>query len=308
MQISSFPQEPRVFFLETCQRYIWIFSGESWGQSPFQLASYFENAEIFHGKEAYLFLLRVATGLESEVIGETDIFGQLKEAWKKVELTQRDLLSDLGSWMQKLFEDTKEIRSRFLQKLGGSSYGTLVRRLIRDLDQSVDGQRPILLVGAGQIAQSIAPFLLENELWLWNRNPAHLCSLHQELSLKSASIKKLISRESEEEGWRNAAHVVVCIPLNLEMDRIRMEWFRQGGIQNRSLIHLGGLRDQCGEWSNFPRFFSLDDLFKLQSSLGGIRTVQVAQAIKACEERAQLRSLGASLSIPHGWEDLACFA
>jgi len=305
-------EESRVFFLETCQRYVWIFNGES--GSP--RAACTEGAEVFYGKEAYLFLLRVATGLESEVVGETDIFGQLKVAWKKAETSQSELLMDLGFWMQKLFEDTKEIRSRFLQNLGGSSYGTLVRRLVKDQERKLPSESPelitdrtstIFLLGAGKIAQSVGPFLMDSELWLWNRNPAHLDSLTSLLT-PASSISIL---EEEKRGWQKATHVVVCIPLDPQRDAIRMQWWLQGeqaGQAARTVIHLGGFKDHCGAWNQLPGFFSLTDLFGLQSSLGSLRSMQVAQAMKACEERAQLRRLGGSLSIPHGWEDLACFA
>lgn len=300
------PRSSSVFFLETCQRYIWVFNGETAVETPYELAHFCENAELFHGKEAYLFLLRVATGLESEVVGETDIFGQLKEAWKKLELNRNHLTTELGPWIQKIFEDTKEVRSRYLQNTGGASYGSLVRRLIKN-----QTTQPVLLVGAGKIAQSVAPFLLDSELWLWNRNASHLCAFQQELACRSGSewpIKKLSSFSEERDGWKNAAHIVVCIPFDSTLDQARTEWFLEGGTQNRSIVHLGGLKDQSGIWNTLPGFFCLDHLFALQQSLGQFRSVQVTQALRACEERALLRSLGASLSIPHGWEDLACFA
>ena len=37
--------------------------------------------ELYQGADAYGFLLRLASGLESEIAGETEIFGQIKEAW-----------------------------------------------------------------------------------------------------------------------------------------------------------------------------------------------------------------------------------
>jgi hypothetical protein len=52
----------------------------------------------------------------------------------------------------------------------------------------------------------------------------------------------------------------------------------------------------------------LDDLFALEKSQGAVRSTQIIQAARACEEKAKLRSLGSSITIPHGWEDLALFA
>jgi hypothetical protein len=164
------------------------------------------------------------------------------------------------------------------------------------------------VVGAGQIAQSIAPLLQGFDLWVWNRNPIRLCSFQDELLSKRIRVKKLASSEDEMNGWREAAHVVVCIPLDPVRDLERIRSFQENSTPGRSIIHLGGIRDHCKDWNFLPGFSCLTDLFALQNSLGHVRSVQITQAERACEERAKLRSLGASLSIPHGWEDLACFA
>jgi len=293
-----------VFHLETCQRWLWISSSEA-SIEPLLGA---EGMEVQRGLKAYLFLLRLATGLESEVLGETDIFGQIKTGWREVELSQRSLASVLAPWIQRVFEDTKEIRTRYLQNLGGASYGTLVRKLLKGQQSVLEG--PVLLVGAGQIAQSISPFLLDSELWLWNRASSRLTSLYQDLSARprGSRVRKLETLEEEAQAWKQAAHVVICIPVDSERDPQRIEWFLQGGSEKRAVIHLGAMKEQCGAWRSLPKLYCLNDLFTLQNSLGNVRSVQIAQAEKACEERAKLRALGASLSICHGWEDLACFA
>lgn len=326
--------KPGIFCLDTCQRWVGISKAEVWdpssgkeweglgigtGGSGDQSHGY----EVYAGQDAYLFLLKWAAGLKSEVLGETDIFGQIKEAWRNAELSRDPYLAGLGAWIQRVFEDTKEIRSRYLQNLGGSSYGSLVRKLIKDQEGKLEG--PILFVGAGQIAHSIASLFSESELWIWNRDPVRLCDFYQTLTSSTFSagcprvnrsnsrVKKIETSEAEENAWKDAAHVVVCIPLdekNPERDLQRMDWYRQGMIEGsrRSVIHVGVHRREAGAWNSLPGFACLDDLFALQNSLGNIRSVQIAHAERACWERAQLRSLGASLSIPHGWEDLGCFA
>src|ERR1700733_2440707 len=61
------------FLLDSCLRRVWI---QRWNSET-------ELAEgVRTGAEAYAFLLRLICGLESRILGETDIFGQFKEAWK----------------------------------------------------------------------------------------------------------------------------------------------------------------------------------------------------------------------------------
>src|SRR4051794_35162047 len=84
MEKRFVPVEPSyvpAFVVDTCQRSLWVFNSEAYCPSEIR------GAEVYKGQEAYRFLLQVATGLASEVVGETDIFGQIKEAWRKV--TQR---------------------------------------------------------------------------------------------------------------------------------------------------------------------------------------------------------------------------
>ena len=287
------------FHLVTCQRELWISNVR---QHELMLPSFLE---YFHAESAYHFLLRFVCGLESEIQGETDVFGQFKDAWQEFKKNQNELVQGLSAWVQRLFEDTKEIRSHYLQNMGGHSYGSLIRRLLKGQAPS----SPILIVGAGQIAQSIAPFLLDFELILTNRSAERRELFHQSLVQEHAAKAIQVHHpEHEIQVWKEAGTIIICTPLDLEFDQKRISWFLEGGHSGRRVIHLGGHRRECGEWACLSRFFALDDLFSLQSSLDLNRKQQILQAEKACEQRAKLRSLGNSLHIAHGWEDLACFA
>ena len=347
----DFLNSQKCFYFETCQRLIWISTedyvgyGECCEGSPGQVFGGFASAypdqfsrgfanehlsqffgghpKPYRGQDAYRFLLRVAAGLESEIQGETDVFGQFKEAWRQFQtvtpsrVSHSQLIRQLSPWMQRIFEDTKEIRSEYLQNLGGASYGTLTRKWLKESGLPVG---PVLLLGSGQIAQSIAPYLLESDLWLTNRSANNLARFHESLQacqnsarsnstaasapLERKNIRKL---DHEAQGWREASHIIVCIPYDNAADQQRREWFQEGSADRR-IMHLGGPRDQSGRWSEVSQFHCLSDLFQLQTSFTHIRSTQVRRAEKACAERAQLRSLGTSLSISHGWEDLMCFA
>ena len=312
---------PHAFHLDSCQRLLWVrveTEKEAKGESDVDWAavSAVTGVEVFEGTDAYRFLLRVATGLESQIVGETDIFGQLKEAWRKMDsAAQRvaqagvqidvETAAEMSALMQRLFEDTKDIRSRYLQSLGGASYGSLVRMMLKQ------SPGPRLIVGAGQLAQSVAPYLLDQELWICNR------SLEKTLELQAALIARavaqgapmprirLISAAEEALAWGNAASVVICIPLDAAKDAERVAWRSES---RGPVIHLGGSREESGVWREMPGFEALDDLFALQKSQGDVRMTQVAHAARACDEKAKLRALGSSITLPHGWEDLAVFA
>lgn len=291
------------FCLDSCQRRLWICAEEDLHELAIP-----GEMKIYAGAGAYEYLLRVACGLESQILGETDIFGQFKTAYKSfVAAADPARVSELNPWIQRVFEDTKEIRSRHLHHQGGDSYGTLVRKMLRDA--GVRG--PVLMLGAGQLAQTVGPFLLEDELFIENRSSEKLRGLVEELGEFPNFGITALDREqapAHDQAWSRAKALVVCIPFESGSDRERVaRWTRDGA--DRPVIHLGDLSGGgSGIWKSLPSFRSLDDLFELQRAQGEIRTVQTQRAFKACEERAKLRALGNSVSIPHGWEDLAVFA
>ncbi len=305
---NYFPTVPGAFYLETCQRWLFIANTELLNQVPSVLFEKEKDLKTYQGQAAYLFLLRLASGLESEIQGETDVFGQVKEAWRKFEKNRTVFARDFGPWMRKIFEDTKTIRSQFLQNLGGSSYGTLIRKLIKDQAEVSQGLN--FLIGAGQIAHSIAPFLMDSELWLWNRSLDRLQCLYDHLYSKARSAQKngISLLEVEEKGWKNASHIIVCTPFDSDLDQKRIQWLNQRERSYGSIIHLGGMREHSGYWNSVSRFYCLTDLFYLQNSLNNVRSVQISQAEKACEEMAATRAMKIPLSVCHDLENLATFA
>lgn len=305
------PLFERAFRIETCQRVLWV----SFKEALPSVIPVLAELERLRGERAYRFLLEATTGLKSEVRGEADVFGQIKQAWAEANSVGGEVAQSLAPWMQKAFEDTKEIRSSCLQNIGSSSYGSLVRRLIRQYANSP--AEPVLVLGAGQIAKSIVPWLAEREVWLWNRSRRGLDDLIQELRVKNpnAKIRFIETEEDEAEAFRRAAHLVVCIPFEEAGDARRIRLWREGSAghaYDRAVIHLGGLRAQSGQWQGVASFHALDDLFAIQKAQEDDRDERFTRAFRACAERAKLRamsgSISGSLSLPHGWEDLAAFA
>lgn len=310
---------PGALYLNSCQRVLFVCTADQLEQ---QSPSVLRNARIFENAAAYCLLLKVATGLESQVVGETDILGQLKEAWRRSRIQPAGLDPEVDFWIQKIFEDAKEIRSLHLERLGGLSYGSLVRLFLRKKENAEATARPegpVLLIGAGQLAQAVAPYLADVEgarILLWNRSRERAISLQADLRARGKmEVEVLESEEQERMAWCQASRVILCIPVD-EADRdederrIRLwrEGFGDGSRKNRVLLHLGAQANEAGPWKGVEQASFLDELFALQGSRGEARSLQVRQALRACDERAKLRALGSSVSIPHGWEDLAVFA
>ena len=106
---------------------------------------------LYEGAAAVRHLLRVAAGLDSMVLGETEITGQIKNAYeiaRNAGLTGRVL----NRLFQRAFQATKEIRSRTGIGRGAVSIKSaaveLVEKTLGDLSR-----QSIMVIGAGQMAE-----------------------------------------------------------------------------------------------------------------------------------------------------------
>jgi hypothetical protein len=297
------------FPIDTCQRRVAVVSGSAAAALARQELPADGALESFQGAEAYAFLLRFAAGLESKLLAEAEIFGQIKQAWRDFSERGSPLVHQLDPWVQHLFQDAKAVRAQYLANLGSASYGSQTRRL---LGEEAHGG-PILLVGAGQLAQTVAPWLTGSELWLWNRTPQRALELSRELIKRDSSRPvRLIEadRESELAAWRAAHNVVVCVPSDAPRDAARIAAWReraQRGERGGRVIHLGLGAEGVAPWNELPELVSLGALFDMLQAQSEQRRRQFERARRACQEKALLRSLGANSSHPHSWEDLAAF-
>jgi hypothetical protein len=303
---ANAPCDQDLFLIDTCQRRVAVLSGEdaleaARGRFPADGA-----LEHFNGAAAYAFLLRVCCGLESKLVAEAEIFGQIKQAWRDFSERGSPLAKLLSPWIQHLFRDAKEIRAQHLGSLGSASYGSQVRRLLGD----EAGSGPTLLVGAGQLAQAVAPWLEGSELWLWNRTSERASELSRELAKRNPGRPiRVIAEgpEAEFAAWRTARQVVICVPPEPLADEARVAAWRERQAGGGRIIHLGAGAEAAAPWNGLPELVSLGTLFDMLQAHSELRRRQLERARRACLEKALLRSLGENASHPHSWEDLAAF-
>jgi hypothetical protein len=265
--------------------------------------------ELHTGAAAYGFLLQLACGLESEIAGETEILGQVKQSWRDCE-TQGSAAKPLRPWMQRLLQDTKEIRSEYVVGLGSATYGSLVRRLLGG-----NLQGPTLLLGAGQLAETILPFLDTGEVLVWNRSRERAQSMlaRQRAEQIKGRVQLLDSSiEAENAAWARARNVVICIPADAERDADRVRLWQLHGAADGRVLHLGIDSAADTAWADIQGLTTLRDLFGLRDSQASQRDALLARARKACADKAQLARLddadgSRAGNSNHGWEDLAVF-
>lgn len=125
--------------------------GRYHGMSPRELHSYLYT----HGqRDAVRHVFRVASGLDSMVLGEPQILGQMKEAVRTAE-SAGTLGSALGKLFQRTFSVAKEVRSTTAIGANIVSMAAAAVHLASRIFESIATQR-VLFIGAGEMIELCA--------------------------------------------------------------------------------------------------------------------------------------------------------
>jgi glutamyl-tRNA reductase len=103
-------------------------------------------------------LFKVASGLDSMVLGETEIFGQLKKAYD-VSLQHKHCGPRLNKAFQRAFNVAKHIRTETNIQRGSVSVGSVAVELAEKIFASLTG-RQVMIIGAGDTSEKTARALL----------------------------------------------------------------------------------------------------------------------------------------------------
>jgi glutamyl-tRNA reductase len=100
--------------------------------------------QVLTGEEAYALVLEIVCGLQSPMVGETEVQAQFKSFLSSLDPSTHAWLLRLG---QRVLADAKAIRHEYLQGIGVGGYGHLALR-------HAAGSR-LAIVGAGALARDI---------------------------------------------------------------------------------------------------------------------------------------------------------
>ncbi len=209
-------------------------------------------------------LFEVASGLQSMVVGETEIFGQIKEAYETA-----TTYKTTGKWLHKLFQSSfsaaKEVRSQTAITRGSVSVGSVSVELAEKIFGSLKN-RKALVIGAGDTSEKTARALQSRgiaSLFVTNRTDDRADHLAQ--TLQGEAIPWDLWKEK-------AIEVDILISSTTAPDFLLLQEEAQTLIQRRRgnplfLIDLAIPRDFDPEINNLDGLYlyNLDDLQKISS-------------------------------------------
>jgi glutamyl-tRNA reductase len=147
----------------------------------------------YDGSDAIRHLFRVASSLDSMVVGEPQILGQLKSAYALAK--EHGALSGfLDLVMTRAFNVAKRVRSETDIGESAVSISYAAVELARDIFGSLEGKR-VLVVGAGKMAESALRHLRRagvSEILIANRTRARAQPLADEFNGRVIDYEKLL--------------------------------------------------------------------------------------------------------------------
>lgn len=155
-----------------------IFRNEVDGEFDQKLYSYF-------GQDCFHHLSRVASGLDSAVVGETEIQGQVKKAYE-LAMQFAHLPEEMHYLFQKALKIGKKVRSTHLLSKGLPEIEHAVFNTGRDLFKNISTSK-ILFVGISDINQKIIHFLRSKNLediTICNRTEEHAVAFAKNYGLE----------------------------------------------------------------------------------------------------------------------------
>ncbi len=227
--------------------------------------------QLHRGAAAYRFLIEFASGLESAIPGETNVFGQVREAWRAFRDAQLQAARALEPLVEAWFRDVRLVRTRFLQGIGGDSYATLARRLL-----APGSDARVLIVGFGELGRTMPAKFARHDVAVFERTA----------SLPAWPELRRFGPGEEREAAQWATHVVMCVPRNEDTDARWVAALRARG--ELRVVHLGARRDEADAWAGFADFFDLDHVFDLQRVQTARRAARLQAARAACGELARV--------------------
>ncbi len=193
---------PAFFILSTCNRTeIYGFANDATtlcsllcSETEGDLESFRQLAYVKKGGDAVEHLFQVAAGLDSQILGDYEIIGQIKDA-VKVSRKKNFINVFMERLVNAALQASKNIRTNTELSGGTVSVSFAAIQFIKETISDIPNKK-ILLVGTGKIGRNtcknIVDYLNTRNVMLINRTEQKAIDLAMELGLQSAPLGDLV--------------------------------------------------------------------------------------------------------------------
>jgi glutamyl-tRNA reductase len=229
-------------------------------------------------------LFKVAAGLDSMVIGETEIFGQLKQAYE-LAFQHQHTGARLNKAFQRAFNVAKHIRTETNIQRGSVSVMSAAVELAEKIFSSLS-EHEVLVIGAGETSEKTARALQSRgvkRITVTNRSPERAQALAAELGARAVPF----AQWPEEFERIDIAISSTAAPQPI-LDRARLEpLMRRRKNRPLLLIDIAVPRDIDPAVNDLDNvyLYNVDDLQSIASEYLQLRHEEVARCEKIIAEK-----------------------
>ncbi len=229
----------------------------------------------YFGEECFVHLAQVVAGLDSVIIGESEIQRQVKKAYEDALLYRFSLPRELHFLFQKSFKIAKELRSSAFFPKGSISLESSIFHLF---EQFGNEECPILFVGNSAINRKILAFFRKKgrrDLTLCTRGVQSACELLQDDKLKIIDWHEL-------ETWPDFP-LVICGTNQSNYLMTASQLHDRRSIQTRLVVDLSVPRNVDPQVGRHPQItlFNIEEIGQLLRA----KEDRYMQEILLCKEK-----------------------
>jgi glutamyl-tRNA reductase len=279
LQTAKAAGVPEFFILSTCNRTeIYGLASDAdtligllCSQNPDVQADFKKLSYIKCGADAVTHLLQVSAGLDSQILGDYEIVGQIKAAAK---ISKEN--GGIGPFMERLLntalQASKAVKAGTCLSGGTVSVSFAAIQFIRNIPNIAD--KKILMVGTGKIGRNtcknLVDYLHTTNITLINRTIEKAQDIANELGLQCAPIQNLAAEANDAD--------IIITSTNSPLPVIYASFFT--GSKPRLIIDLSVPYDVDASVKSldFIRLLNVDELSKMKDETLQKRMAQVPQA------------------------------
>lgn len=233
---------------------------------------------VYSGEEAVRHLFRVSAGLDSQILGDYEIVGQLKIAIKKAR--QYGMIGTITDRISSLaFQASREIKANTNLSSGKYSVSFAAAELLSEY-HPIGSAVKILIVGLGKFGQTLArnmrEYFFNGELTLCNRTPEHSENLAQELQTHVLPFENFTEHLTEFD--------VVIAAAQSDQYLIRTEHVASNSSTIFLDLGIPHLIDPQIKFTINIKLYSVDDVSEFHNNLMQQRYTEVPKAERILDD------------------------
>ena len=266
--------------ISTCNRKEYYLNSDYVTEDDKLLSHDNQSIIIEYGPPAVMHLLRMTSGLESMIVGEDQILGQVKDAKHKA-VKNHHCGRSLDAVFTKAIHVGQVVRNKTNINKGSVSIGSAAIDLAEKHMGSLD-DKSVLVIGAGKMGRLVAKALAEKDLhaiFVANRTYYVAVELAQDLGGEAIlfhDLEKYLATADLVISATSAPHAIITKERLLGIDR---------SYDDLMIVDIANPRDISEDVSDLGvKLFNIDDLREIADENTALRIKEFSQAENIIDE------------------------